>query len=77
MTAAIVPIGANHNSADYLEIVYQRRRGRWEAEPGFWLQRTCPCHRGEVLTIRPLESRAKAEALKRILLAATMLGTGR
>jgi hypothetical protein len=75
--AAIVEFGRAHNAARYLRIVYQLpgttpvRGGKYErqrAAAGYWIERACPCHRGERLTLWPYESRAAAETGCRLLL---------
>lgn len=63
MTSA--PTLAEHDSAASLEVVHidaaPRRR-----DSGWYVRRTCPCHRGKIVSVRFL-SRAEAEHCLAIL----------
>lgn len=60
----------DHNSARWLKIEYRgKRKGRlgWDVKPGWYVVRTCPCHRNQPVTL-PLADEAAAERAMATLL---------
>jgi hypothetical protein len=71
----------NHNAADWLRVEYigknnPGRPGRgYQWEPGWYVLRTCPCHKGLAVTL-PFATEAAAERARRVMIEVSeKLGT--
>lgn len=67
-----MPTASDHNSADYLTVMYRWRApptgGRYP--PGWYVVRSCECHYNHPVTV-PFSSRERAERVRELLLKAS------